>query len=272
MVSFCYDFGSINNFKLRILNIMKKLLKSTILLATALASGAAFSQDSTEETYVQANCADVAVVGEQSNYQEGLCSLPAGTGASKRTDNRVYMGLVWSFGKNASKTPDVLIGLRTTRVNSSNSVKGADLSLRLQSAKNFAPEGVRLSYLGGNRSAMANIGAGYSFVSGSALITAAVQAAHVRVGTDYLLANQNFAPYFELNSLKRIQPAGSSYSCSTGTLRNVDRNISYEESAQSQFLSQSGLYSVDSDFATLLSAPYIPAGSKTCFEPTVNPV
>lgn len=245
---------------------MKKLLKSTILLATALASGAAFSQDSTE---VQPNCADVVGGGELA-YTYGVCSLPAGTGASKRTDNRVYMGLVWSFGKNASKTPDVLIGLRTTRVNSSNSVKGADLNLRLQSAKNFAPEGLRLSYLGGNRSAMANIGAGYSFVSGSALITAAVQAAHVRVGTDYLLANQNFVPYFELNSLKRIQPAGSSYSCSTGTLRNVDQNVT-AQSGLGDF-AQPGLYTPGSDLSTILDMPYLPVGSKTCFEPVVEPV
>lgn len=265
-MSFCYDLSPIDNFKLRILNIMKKLLKSTILLATALASGAAFSQDSTE---VQPNCADVVGGGELA-YTYGVCSLPAGTGASKRTDNRVYMGLVWSFGKNASKTPDVLIGLRTTRVNSSNSVKGADLNLRLQSAKNFAPEGLRLSYLGGNRSAMANIGAGYSFVSGSALITAAVQAAHVRVGTDYLLANQNFVPYFELNSLKRIQPAGSSYSCSTGTLRNVDQNVT-AQSGLGDF-AQPGLYTPGSDLSTILDMPYLPVGSKTCFEPVVEPV
>jgi hypothetical protein len=249
---------------------MKKLLKTTVLIATSLATGAAFSQDSTEETYVQPNCADVNV-GAPEPFTNGMCSSPTGTGASKRTDNLVYMGLVWSFGKNASKTPDVLIGLRTTRVNSSNSVKGADLSLRLQSAKNFAPEGVRLSYLGGKRSAMANIGAGYSFVSGSALITAAVQAAHVRVGTDYLLANQNFVPFFELNSAKRIQPTGSSYSCSTGTLRNVDRNISLGQ-PWTDFYSQSGLITPESSLAAELQVPYLPAGSKTCFEPVVEPV
>lgn len=265
--SFCYDFGSINNFKSPTLNTMKNLLKSSILLAAALASGAAFSQDSTE---VRPNCYDVTGAGETTAATSGVCSSPAGTGASKRTDNRVYMGLVWSFGKNASKTPDVLIGLRTTRVNSSNSVKGADLNLRLQSAKNFAPEGVRLSYLGGNRSAMANIGAGYSFVSGSALITAAVQAAHVRVGTDYLLANQNFVPYFELNSLKRIQPTGSSLSCSTGSLRNVDRNVSLEN--VTSIPNQTGLTTPDTELSTLLDMPYIPAGSKTCFEPIVEPV
>lgn len=256
---------------------MKKLLKSSILLAAALASGAAFSQDEEAPTGVQCfNITDFTQVANQTGgYQMGTCLTPEGTGASKRSDKRLYMGLVWSLGKNASKTPDVLVGFRSTQINSSNSVKGADLSLRLQSAKEFAVEGFRLSYLGGNRNTLANIGAGYSFASNSALVTAAVQAAHVRAGTDYLLASKNFKPYLEANTLQRIKPTGSSYSCSIGNLRTLDKNVAISQNdvykllnptARSEFLSSIGnnLVTVDVEGETPST---IPAGSTTCFEP-----
>lgn len=270
--SFCYDFGSINNLKSPTLSIMKNLLKSSILLAAALASGAAFSDADPSATSTV--CIDMLAAGNLDSMVTGMCSTPEGTGASKRTDKRVYMGLVWSFGQNANKTPDVLVGFRSTQVKSSNAVKGADLSLRLQASKNFAVEGVRLSYLGGNRNALANIGGGYSFAKSSALITAAVQAAHIRAGTDYLLANQIFAPYFEVNTLKRIQPTGTNYSCSTGNLRTIDNNFNYSDYIADpvNFFANLGTGLI-SPGADLTDYPFMPAGTKTCFQaPEPDPV
>lgn len=234
---------------------MKELMKNTIIVGLAtLASSVVFA------TGNPSPCADVLDF-QSSNWLEGLCTAPEGTGASKRTDKRVYMGLVWSLGSNSSKSPDLLIGFRSTQINSSNSVKGADLNVRLQSSKSFALEGARLSYLGGNRNTLANLGAGYSFTNGSALLTAAVQAAHVRAGTDYLLASKNFVPYLEVNTLKRIQPVGSAYSCTTGNLRTVDQNFT----ANTFTPTSNGFLTLGQDLAFALEAPYFPVGSKTCF-------
>jgi hypothetical protein len=182
------------------------------------------------------------------------------------------MGLVWSLGQNASKKPDVLVGFQSTQVKASNKVQGADLSFRLQSDKNFALEGIRLSYLGGNRNAVANLGGGYSFASSSALITAAFQAPHIRGGTDYLLASQKFAPYLEINTLKRLKPTGSNYSCPTGkTLRNVQENfgLANVNSYLMNGFPSLGIYTADQAITSSSDGaygPFLPVGSVTCFE------
>lgn len=237
---------------------MKHIKKTTVLFGMLISSISAMSQTL---------CVDVTNFADLGSAISGACSTPVGSGASKRTDKNLYMGLVWSFGQKASKTPDVLIGLRSIEVNSSNKVSGADLSLRLQSAKNFAPEGVRLSLLGGHRDSLANIGAGYSFSANQALLTGAVQSSHLRVGTDYLLANKTLVPYIELNSLKRIKPAGTSLTCPSGDLRTVDQNIAINGLTSP---TSNGLFTADAASSAQMVdffGPYLPAGSKTCFGP-----
>ena len=197
----------------------------------------------------------------------GSCSTPIGSNGSSRNDSNVYMGLVWNIENFASKNPDILIGLRTTKINFKNNVKGADLNIRLQPTKNYTIEGIRLSYLDGSRNSIVNLGGGYSFNKSDSLITAAVETAHIRLGSDYLLSGKILSPFAEVNTLKRIKRVTSNLSCAreVETLRRVDNNSSFT-------------YATDEYRNNLLPGlttlgplqpqanPFIPAGSMTCFE------
>ena len=125
-------------------------------------------------------------------------TTPGSGGSNTETENRAYAGLVWTLGEKASMTPDLSLGFRSLRVKSSNSVEGGDLSIRIKLDGGISFDSTRLSYVGGERDVMGNIGIGYSNTNSSILGTAAVQGAYTRVGSDYEFANQKFVPYLEV--------------------------------------------------------------------------
>ena len=140
-------------------------------------------------------------------------------GSNTETENRAYAGLVWTLGEKASMTPDLSLGFRSLRVKSSNSVEGGDLSIRIKLDGGISFDSTRLSYVGGERDVMGNIGIGYSHTNSSILGTAAVQGAYTRVGSDYEFANQKFVPYLEVLTADKAnkvdKSAGSTtYDCS----------------------------------------------------------
>ena len=123
--------------------------------------------------------------------------------AERDTENRVYLGLSRELGSGFSATPDLVVGVRTLRVSSSNSVDGADLSARVTLKDGVALDSTRLVYVGGERDLMANVGVGYSIKHKSLLGTAAVQGPHIRAGADYLLGDGSVKPYVEVNTLAK---------------------------------------------------------------------
>ena len=129
-------------------------------------------------------------------YYATVITTPGGS--NTETENRAYAGLVWTLGEKASMTPDLSLGFRSLRVKSSNSVEGGDLSIRIKLDGGISFDSTRLSYVGGERDVMGNIGIGYSNTNSSLLGTAAVQGAYTRVGSDYEFANQKFVPYLEV--------------------------------------------------------------------------
>ena len=52
--------------------------------------------------------------------------------SASRTDNRVYAGLSWELNGSNGFIPDLVLGARSLNVNSSNSVNGADLNIRIR--------------------------------------------------------------------------------------------------------------------------------------------
>lgn len=185
------------------------------------------------------------------DYIPGQCTLPSFVGQGKRTDNNLYMGVVWSFDGNNSKRPDLVFGYRSTDVNASDRVSGADLNLRFNFSQTPSLEGVRLSYVGGKRVVLGNLGLGYSFKRNSPLLTGAIQAAHARGGSDFVLNTNKFVPYIEVNSLKQIRRVQSESACS-GTLKTIT-GFNPEDVRQGVWLAEPAF-------------PGAAVGGLTCFE------
>jgi len=184
------------------------------------------------------------------------CALPVFSGDSKvtKTDYRGYAGLAWKL--DGSFIPDISFGFRSLRVDSNDSVQGGDVNGRI-SLKDKTFDSVRLSFVGGSRDVMGNIGAGYSFTQSSLLGTAAIEGAYLRLGSDYLLSTNSFSPYLEVNSLARPNKVNSkqNFACPVGsTLHSVT-----EISPGNYVLTGTGTY---------VNSPYVydsGKGLETCY-------
>jgi hypothetical protein len=135
------------------------------------------------------------------NAYAGMCGVPiiVTTGKSQtNTENRAYAGLVWTLQEQMSWVPDLTIGFRSLRVKSSDSVNGGEISARIKLKDGISFDSSRLSYVGGERDVLGNIGVGYSATNSSLLGTVAVQGAYSRLGTDYQFNGNKFVPYVEM--------------------------------------------------------------------------
>ena len=142
-------------------------------------------------------------------------------GSETQTQNRAYAGLVWTLQEKTSVIPDLTIGFRSLRVKSSNSVQGGDISARFKLKNGISFDSTRLSFVGGERDVLGNIGIGYSIANSSFLGTLAVQGAYSRIGSDFEFANKKFVPYLEVLTLDKpskvhSRSGSTSYVCPTG--------------------------------------------------------
>jgi hypothetical protein len=119
----------------------------------------------------------------------------------KKTEDRVYAGLVWTLKEKPSYTPDLILGYRSLKVKSNDNVRGGDLSIRMKLEGGVSFDSTRLVYVGGERDLLGNIGVGYSNPNSTLLGTIAVQGSYARLGTDYEVNKNKFVPYLELNTL-----------------------------------------------------------------------
>ena len=120
---------------------------------------------------------------------------------AKKTEDRVYAGLVWTLKEKPSYTPDLILGFRSLKVKSNDNASGGDLSIRMKLEGGVSFDSTRLVYVGGERDLLGNIGVGYSNANSTLLGTIAVQGSYARLGTDYELNKNKFVPYLELNTL-----------------------------------------------------------------------
>jgi hypothetical protein len=120
--------------------------------------------------------------------------------ASDVTQNRGYVGLVWTLEK-SSAVPDVVVGLRHTKTTWESDVTGYDASARFKFNGHMAFDSVRAVYLDGNRSAQVNIGMGYSVTQQSMFGTVGGSTEHLKLGVDYLLKPAKLDPFVEINTL-----------------------------------------------------------------------
>ena len=145
-------------------------------------------------------------------------AVTTGGQSQTNTENRAYAGLVWTLQEQMSLIPDLTIGFRSLRVKSSDSVNGGEITARIKLKDGISFDSTRLSYIGGERDILGNIGLGYSATNSSFLGTLAVQGAYTRLGTDYQFNGNKFVPYVEVltvdkpNKVKKT-PGSTSYVC-----------------------------------------------------------
>ncbi len=129
-------------------------------------------------------------------------ALVISQGSGSETQTKAYAGLAWTLGaKKSPAVPDLVVGVRSLKVKSNDRVSnGADLSARFTFVEGLSFDSLRLSYVGGKRDVLGNIGVGYSFASKSFLTTVAAQGAYSRAGIDYKYSSGEVSPYLELLS------------------------------------------------------------------------
>jgi hypothetical protein len=148
--------------------------------------------------------------------QQPTASTINGAGSKRKTDE-FFVGINWNFG---SKGPELVLGARSMRMNAWGNGDGARLDFLFPLAGGFSFDRVRLSYVNGHRSALGELGLGYSFLQKTPFVTGAIQAPYVQFGVDYLFTGK-FMPFIGVNSLKKPKVAGGVASCGTGTLTPV---------------------------------------------------
>lgn len=158
-----------------------------------------------------------------------FCSAPVGSsagGVAKHTNNLIYSGLVWELFGDNGYMPEFVIGFRSLQIK--DKVNGADANFRIKYKDKISPDSLRLSYVGGSRDVMGNVGGGYSFTDNNWLATAAVQGPYSRLSADYILSNSKLRFYGELNTMskpnKLMRPSVDG-TCLSGDLTAVNNGI-----------------------------------------------
>ena len=162
----------------------------------------------------------------------GLCTAPTasvinGAGGKRRSDT-FFMGINWNFG---TKAPELVLGFRGLSVGGDKKASGAQLDVFLPFLGGISFDRVRLSYVGGQRSALGLLSLGYSFSQQTPLVGAGLQVAHANFGLDYLFRGTAL-PYVGLNSLNRPKVSTESYLCNSGSLTSSSGFIFVDEETQ----------------------------------------
>jgi hypothetical protein len=153
----------------------------------------------------------------------GICTAPTSTvinapGGKRRSDT-FFMGINWNFG---TKAPELVLGVRSLRTGVNKNSSGAQLDVFLPFLGGISFDRIRLSYVGGKRSVLGQLGFGYSFSQQTPLVGVGVQVPYANFGLDYLFRGTAL-PYVGLNSLNRPKtPTGgassTTYNCTDGVL------------------------------------------------------
>jgi hypothetical protein len=128
--------------------------------------------------------------------------------ASSRNTTQAFAGVNWTFGVG----PDLVVGVRQTRTNSRQHVSGVRLEAVFPFSTAFSKisfDRLRLRYVGGNRSAMYELGGGYSFSGQGFLGSAALQGQHISLGTDLIFGGMQWLPYVGFDTMAKPKRATS---------------------------------------------------------------
>ncbi len=164
----------------------------------------------------------------------GLCTAPTATvinaPGGKRRSETFFMGINWNFG---TKAPELVLGLRSLRTGVDKKSSGAQLDMFLPFLGGISFDRIRLSYVGGQRSVLGQLGFGYSFSLQTPLVGLGVQVPYANFGLDYLFRGTAL-PYVGLNSLNRPKmPTGgassTTYACNSGVLTTPITDFEFDD-------------------------------------------
>lgn len=134
--------------------------------------------------------------------------------SGKRSDDKFFVGINWTFGAGPAVGPEAIVGFRSTRARS-NSVRGAGLDVTFPFGQGLQLGAVRLKAIDGNRSYQGELGVGYSFASGVPLLTGGLFGSHLMAGTDYLIGT-GWQPYVGVHTLGKYRKPRGGVSCPSG--------------------------------------------------------
>jgi len=139
------------------------------------------------------------------------------TGSNSRTDNRVLVGINWTFGSKI--VPELVLGFRSMKIKSNGDAHGAGLDLTFPIAGGgITFDKIRVKGIDGRYDVQGELGFGYSVLTNGFLLTGGVQLPYVVGGVDYL-QNGGWVPYIGINTQGRYkkpnQTTGHTLSCPT---------------------------------------------------------
>ena len=147
-------------------------------------------------------CLSLICMSANAGMSSGPFPLIPGT-SSSNTDsiNRAYAGL--KFTLNEGVKPEVVVGFRHSRVESSGDTQGGDISLSMKVFNVFQLGKIRAKYFNGQESVQGEVSGGWDFTKGF-FAGLGVKAPYSNIGVDYLpKASNNFEPYIIIDTLKK---------------------------------------------------------------------
>lgn len=162
------------------------------------------------------------------------CTAPVTATGGEADTTQAYAGINWAFGSG----PELVLGVRSLHTNDRNKVAGAKVEATFPFGKqSIGFDKLRLRLIGGHRLGMYELGGGYSFSSKGFLLSGALQADYVVLGTDFGLNNYQWQPFVGINTLARPdEGSGGGLTCPTGmalldaTSVEVDHNVLVDSS------------------------------------------
>ena len=121
--------------------------------------------------------------------------------ATSTTDNRAYAGLKWTLHEGTQ--PEVVVGFRHSRINSSGDTHGSDVSLSMKVFNMFQLGKLRAKYFNGQEVAQGEASGGLDFTKGL-FVGASIKAPYSNLGVDFLpKASNTFEPYLIIDTLHK---------------------------------------------------------------------
>lgn len=137
--------------------------------------------------------------------------LPLSSSSNTGSVNRAYLGLKLTL--NEGVKPEVVVGFRHSRVESSGDTQGGDASLSMKVFDLFQLGKIRAKYFNGQESLQGEVSGGWDFTKGF-FAGLGVKAPHSNIGVDYLpKASNNFEPYIIIDTLKKNDKPNKTQTC-----------------------------------------------------------
>ena len=138
------------------------------------------------------------------------CVSPTVSGS--RTDNKLLVGINWSFG--AKVVPELLVGFRSIKTKESGRASGAGIDLTFPFGNGIAFDKVRLIGLDGRNDALGQLGFGYSALAKGFLFNIGAEVPYAMAGVDYI-GGAGWVPYAGLHTQGRYKKPDS-LGCGSG--------------------------------------------------------